>query len=251
MFLKDEGKSIKYEEKGTNEGRWFHSQTQRPQFTLSTSNGCNCQTTCAHRTTHLKARSFRSISLRPRNEPNPYNKSLHIERERHPYFSLYNYPEPPSTTTMAAASASSSLSLLPRTLNHHSSTPHPNRLSLSGLTPKTQALRTRHGRRARATVRAAAVETLQKADTSLVEKSINTIRFLSIDAVEKANSGHPGLPMGCAPMGHILYDEVMRYNPSNPYWFNRDRFVLSAGHGCMLQYALLHLAGYDSVKVNF
>lgn len=152
---------------------------------------------------------------------------------------------------MAAASASSSLSLLPRTLNHHSSTPHPNRLSLSGLTPKTQALRTRHGRRARATVRAAAVETLQKADTSLVEKSINTIRFLSIDAVEKANSGHPGLPMGCAPMGHILYDEVMRYNPSNPYWFNRDRFVLSAGHGCMLQYALLHLAGYDSVKVNF
>ncbi|RVW90627.1 Transketolase, chloroplastic [Vitis vinifera] len=149
---------------------------------------------------------------------------------------------------MAAASASSSLSLLPRTLNHHSSTPHPNRLSLSGLTPKTQALRTRHGRRARATVRAAAVETLQKADTSLVEKSINTIRFLSIDAVEKANSGHPGLPMGCAPMGHILYDEVMRYNPSNPYWFNRDRFVLSAGHGCMLQYALLHLAGYDSVK---
>ena len=84
MFLKDEGKSIKYEEKETNEGRWFHSQTQRPQFTLSTSNGCNCQTTCAHRTTHLKARSFRSISLRPRNEPNPYNKSLHIERETPP-----------------------------------------------------------------------------------------------------------------------------------------------------------------------
>jgi hypothetical protein len=84
-----------------------------------------------------------------------------------------------------------------------------------------------------------------------VEKSVNTIRFLSIDAVEKANSGHPGLPMGCAPMGHILYDEIMRYNPKNPSWFNRDRFVLSAGHGCMLQYALLHLAGYDSVKVNF
>ncbi|KAL8235672.1 hypothetical protein R6Q59_016753 [Mikania micrantha] len=94
----------------------------------------------------------------------------------------------------------------------------------------------------------AAVETLEKTDTALVEKSINTIRFLAIDAVEKANSGHPGLPMGCAPMGHILYDEVMRYNPKNPYWFNRDRFVLSAGHGCMLQYALLHLAGYDSVK---
>lgn len=84
-----------------------------------------------------------------------------------------------------------------------------------------------------------------------MEKSINTIRFLAVDAVEKAKSGHPGLPMGCAPMGHILYDEVMKYNPKNPYWFNRDRFVLSAGHGCMLQYALLHLAGYDSVKVRF
>jgi transketolase len=95
------------------------------------------------------------------------------------------------------------------------------------------------------------VETLEKkTDAELVELSINTIRFLAIDAVEKANSGHPGLPMGCAPMGHILYDEVMRYNPKNPYWFNRDRFVLSAGHGCMLQYACLHLAGYDSVLVR-
>lgn len=83
-------------------------------------------------------------------------------------------------------------------------------------------------------VRAAAspsVETLEKTDLALLEKSVNTIRFLAIDAVEKANSGHPGLPMGCAPMGHILYDEVMKYNPKNPYWFNRDRFVLSAGHG--------------------
>ncbi|KAG5128734.1 hypothetical protein JHK82_029569 [Glycine max] len=98
-------------------------------------------------------------------------------------------------------------------------------------------------------VRAAAVETLdQTTEVSLVEKSVNTIRFLAIDAVEKANSGHPGLPMGCAPMGHILYDEIMRYNPKNPAWFNRDRFVLSAGHGCMLQYALLHLAGYDTVQ---
>jgi hypothetical protein len=104
-------------------------------------------------------------------------------------------------------------------------------------------------------VAAASVETLEKkTDAELVELSINTIRFLAIDAVEKANSGHPGLPMGCAPLGHILYDEVMRYNPKNPYWFNRDRFVLSAGHGCMLQYACLHLAGYDSVlvrKTNF
>ncbi|CAM8904661.1 unnamed protein product [Rhodiola kirilowii] len=95
-------------------------------------------------------------------------------------------------------------------------------------------------------IRSQAVEAIEK--TSLVDKSVNTIRFLAIDAVEKANSGHPGLPMGCAPMGHVLYDEVMRYNPKNPSWFNRDRFVLSAGHGCMLQYALLHLAGYDSVK---
>ncbi|XP_052185700.1 transketolase, chloroplastic-like [Diospyros lotus] len=99
-----------------------------------------------------------------------------------------------------------------------------------------------------ATVRAAAVGTLESADTTLVERSVNTIRFLAVDAVEKANSGHPGLPMGCAPLGHILFDEVMRFNPKNPYWFNRDRFVLSAGHGCMLQYALLHLAGYDSVQ---
>ena len=80
-------------------------------------------------------------------------------------------------------------------------------------------------------VRAASVGTLEKTDIALLEKSVNTIRFLAIDAVEKANSGHPGLPMGCAPMGHILFDEVMKYNPKNPYWFNRDRFVLSAGHG--------------------
>ncbi|KFK30590.1 hypothetical protein AALP_AA6G001400 [Arabis alpina] len=85
-------------------------------------------------------------------------------------------------------------------------------------------------------------------DVELVDKSVNTIRFLAIDAVEKAKSGHPGLPMGCAPMGHILFDEVIKYNPKNPYWFNRDRFILSAGHGCMLHYALLHLAGYDSVR---
>ncbi|GMH22514.1 hypothetical protein Nepgr_024357 [Nepenthes gracilis] len=101
----------------------------------------------------------------------------------------------------------------------------------------------------RAPVRAASVDTLEKTtDATLFEKSVNTIRFLAIDAVEKAKSGHPGLPMGCAPMGQILYDEIMRYNPKNPYWFNRDRFVLSAGHGCMLLYALLHLAGYDSVQ---
>lgn len=79
---------------------------------------------------------------------------------------------------------------------------------------------------------------------------INSIRFLAIDAVEKAKSGHPGLPMGCAPMSFVLFDEFMKFNPKNPYWVNRDRFVLSAGHGCMLQYALLHLFGYDSVPVS-
>ncbi|CAA0820365.1 Transketolase-2- chloroplastic [Striga hermonthica] len=133
---------------------------------------------------------------------------------------------------------------------------HPSSTSPSISVPSFSGLKFAVSRRRLATaatrlsVRASAdVETLEKTtDTELFEKSVNTIRFLAIDAVEKANSGHPGLPMGCAPMGHVLYDEVMRYNPKNPYWFNRDRFVLSAGHGCMLQYALLHLAGYDAVK---
>ncbi|WP_172369643.1 transketolase [Sporosarcina jiandibaonis] len=74
--------------------------------------------------------------------------------------------------------------------------------------------------------------------------AINTIRTLSIDAIEKANSGHPGLPMGAAPMAYTLWTKHMHHNPSNPNWFNRDRFVLSAGHGSMLLYSLLHLAGY-------
>lgn len=90
----------------------------------------------------------------------------------------------------------------------------------------------------------------QPAAAELVEQSVNTIRFLAVDAVEKANSGHPGLPMGCAPLGHVLFDEFLRFNPRNPGWFDRDRFVLSAGHGCMLQYALLHLAGYPGVTVS-
>jgi len=74
---------------------------------------------------------------------------------------------------------------------------------------------------------------------------INTIRFLSVDAVEKANSGHPGLPMGAAPMAYVLWTRFLRHNPANPHWFNRDRFVLSAGHGSMLLYSLLDLTGYD------
>ncbi|MDQ0299228.1 transketolase [Salibacterium salarium] len=77
------------------------------------------------------------------------------------------------------------------------------------------------------------------------ELAINTIRTLSIDSVEKANSGHPGLPMGAAPMAYVLWSKFMNHNPANPEWHNRDRFVLSAGHGSMLLYSLLHLSGYD------
>jgi transketolase len=75
--------------------------------------------------------------------------------------------------------------------------------------------------------------------------AINTIRTLALDAVEQAKSGHPGLPMGAAPMAHVLWTRYLRYNPADPSWPGRDRFVLSAGHGCMLLYALLHLTGYD------
>ena len=88
------------------------------------------------------------------------------------------------------------------------------------------------------------------ATQSLEELCINSIRFLAVDAINKSNSGHPGLPMGAAPMGFVLWDKFMRYNPKNPQWFNRDRFVLSAGHGSMLQYALLYLTGYDSVSIE-
>jgi len=79
----------------------------------------------------------------------------------------------------------------------------------------------------------------------LLKKAIDTIRFLAVDAVENANSGHPGMPMGAAPMAHVLWTRHLRFNPKDPRWPNRDRFVLSAGHGSMLIYALLHLAGFD------
>ncbi len=75
--------------------------------------------------------------------------------------------------------------------------------------------------------------------------AVNAIRTLAIDAIEKAKSGHPGMPMGMAPAGHVLWSKIMNHNPANPTWFNRDRFVLSAGHGSMLLYSLLHLSGYD------
>jgi transketolase len=74
---------------------------------------------------------------------------------------------------------------------------------------------------------------------------INTVRFLSVDAVQKAKSGHPGMPLGAAPMAYVLWTRLLKHNPRNPDWFDRDRFVLSAGHGSMLLYSLLHLTGYD------
>ncbi len=80
---------------------------------------------------------------------------------------------------------------------------------------------------------------------TLEELSINTIRFLSADAVQNANSGHPGLPMGAAAMAYTLWTKFLKFNPKDPAWFDRDRFVLSAGHGSMLLYSLLHLTGYD------
>ncbi len=88
------------------------------------------------------------------------------------------------------------------------------------------------------------------APASLEKLCINSIRMLAVDAINKSNSGHPGLPMGCAPMGYAIWDKFLNHNPKNPKWFNRDRFVLSAGHGCMLLYALLHLTGYDSVTIE-
>jgi transketolase len=82
-------------------------------------------------------------------------------------------------------------------------------------------------------------------DSDISDRSINTIRFLAADAVQKANSGHPGLPMGVAPLAYVLWAKHLNFDPRNPNWPNRDRFVLSAGHGSMLLYSMLHLAGYD------
>ena len=79
---------------------------------------------------------------------------------------------------------------------------------------------------------------------SVDQLCINTLRFLAVDAVQKAQSGHPGMPMGAAPMAYVVWTRFLKHNPSNPQWFDRDRFVLSAGHGSMLLYGLLHLTGY-------
>ena len=87
--------------------------------------------------------------------------------------------------------------------------------------------------------------TAPKTEQNLDQLCINTIRTLTIDAVQQANSGHPGLPLGTAPTAYVLWTKFLKHNPRNPKWFNRDRFLLSAGHGSMLIYSLLHLAGYD------
>ncbi|MCK9463665.1 MAG: transketolase [Proteobacteria bacterium] len=81
-------------------------------------------------------------------------------------------------------------------------------------------------------------------------RCVNAIRFLAVDAIQRANSGHPGLPMGAAPTAYVLWRRFLRHNPKNPRWLNRDRFVLSAGHGSMLAYALLHLTGYESMPMS-
>jgi len=82
--------------------------------------------------------------------------------------------------------------------------------------------------------------------TESIEKlGIDTVRILSADAVQKANSGHPGTAMALSPMGHVLWTKVLNYNPKNPHWANRDRFILSCGHACILQYSYLYLTGYD------
>ena len=86
---------------------------------------------------------------------------------------------------------------------------------------------------------------LPQSRPSLDQLAVNTLRFLAVDAVEQAKSGHPGLPLGAAPMAYVLWDRFLRHSPANPEWYNRDRFILSAGHGSALLYALLHTTGYD------
>src|SRR5678815_6076787 len=87
--------------------------------------------------------------------------------------------------------------------------------------------------------------TVTHSNPALDRLTANTIRFLAADAVEKANSGHPGMPMGMADIATVLWLRFLRYQPNDPQWPNRDRFVLSNGHGSMLLYSMLHLAGYD------
>src|ERR1700722_15673601 len=85
----------------------------------------------------------------------------------------------------------------------------------------------------------------QRQQDDLDQLAINTLRFLAVDQVEKAKSGHPGAPLGCAPIVYLLFHETMKFNPLDPQWSDRDRFVLSNGHASALLYAVLHLTGYD------
>jgi transketolase len=85
---------------------------------------------------------------------------------------------------------------------------------------------------------------------NIEEMSVNAIRVLSADAIQKANSGHPGLPLGTAPIAYELFSKHMNYNPQNPEWVNRDRFVLSGGHGSMLLYSLFHLFGIGNLSLD-
>src|SRR5579859_5408841 len=89
------------------------------------------------------------------------------------------------------------------------------------------------------------LDTGNRSGSALDQVCINALRVLAMDAVQQANSGHPGLPLGAAPMVYVLWTRYLRHNPANPSWPDRDRFVLSAGHGSMLLYGLLYLTGYD------
>src|SRR5438046_9642771 len=82
------------------------------------------------------------------------------------------------------------------------------------------------------------------------DRMANAIRFLSMDAVQKANSGHPGLPMGCADIASVLFTRFLKFDAADPHWPDRDRFVLSAGHGCMLLYSLLYLLAYEDMTIE-
>src|SRR5688500_16177768 len=93
--------------------------------------------------------------------------------------------------------------------------------------------------------RPAPAKTQSSSGRSLEDLCINAIRVLSMDAVQKADSGHPGTPMALAPLAYVLWTQHLRYNPADPTWLNRDRFVLSAGHASMLLYSVLYLTGYD------
>ena len=88
------------------------------------------------------------------------------------------------------------------------------------------------------------LDAAKRSGSMLDQLCINALRVLAMDAVQKANSGHPGLPLGAAPMAYVLWTRYLQHNPANPSWPNRDRFVLSAGHGSMLLYSLLNLTGY-------